>query len=170
MVLNSNDKCKTVWNIIKSESNRLPQNNTISNIIDNNIKLSKAQDIANTFKTYFLNVIEENMIDYNINQIAQIDAIELLKKAQLKQFCSFKLTPTTPSEIGNIIKRLKGKTSHGWDEISTKLLKSCAAEISVPISHVCYHSCENGIFPENLKRAIVKPLYKKGKRSIVSNY
>jgi hypothetical protein len=62
--------------------------------------------------------------------------------------------------IENIIKSLKPKNSHGYDEISTSLLKTSSVYISSPLNHICNKSL-SGIFPQRLKYAVVKPLFKK---------
>jgi hypothetical protein len=73
-------------------------------------------------------------------------------------------------EIENIIKSLKPKNSSGYDGISTKLVKICSPFISSPLAHICNKSLSSGIFPHRLKYAIVKPLFKKGDKSKISNY
>ena len=76
----------------------------------------------------------------------------------------------SPREIENIIKSLKPKNSSGYDGISTKLIKVFSPFISSPLAHICNKSLSSGIFPDRLKYAIVKPLFKKGDKSKISNY
>jgi hypothetical protein len=64
----------------------------------------------------------------------------------------------TTKEIENIIGYLKPKNSHGYDEISTNLLKTSSVYISSPFNHICNKSL-SGIFPQRLKYAVVKPLF-----------
>jgi len=73
-------------------------------------------------------------------------------------------------EITSIIKSLKTKNSFGYDEISTKLLKISVTYISSPLTYICNKSISTGIFPEQLKYSIIKPLYKKGDKTDPSNY
>ena len=54
------------------------------------------------------------------------------------------------------------KNSSGKDEISNKLLKSIKDEIAKPLTIIINQSLKTGIFPEALKIAKVKLLYKKG--------
>jgi hypothetical protein len=51
-------------------------------------------------------------------------------------------------EITSIIKVLKRKTCHGFDEISVKLLKISAAYISSPLTYICNKSILSGTFPD----------------------
>jgi Notch-like protein len=72
--------------------------------------------------------------------------------------------------IGYIIKSLKPKNSHGYDEISTSLLKTSSVYISSPLNHICNKSLSSRVFPQRLKYSVVKPFFKKGERSCISNY
>jgi hypothetical protein len=60
--------------------------------------------------------------------------------------------------------------SSGYDGISTKLLKISSSFISSPLTYICNKSISLGIFPDRLKYAVVKPLFKEGDRSSISNY
>jgi hypothetical protein len=73
-------------------------------------------------------------------------------------------------EVEKIIKSLKNKHSSGYDEISNRIIKSSLPCIISPITYICNAILNTGIFPDRLKFAIVKPLFKKGKSSNISNY
>jgi hypothetical protein len=73
-------------------------------------------------------------------------------------------------EIITIIKSLKSKNSHGYDEVPTKLLKISAACICSPLTCICNTSIQSQIFPDRLKYSIIKPLYKKGDKMNIANY
>ena len=65
---------------------------------------------------------------------------------------------------------MKSKNSSGNDEISNRLLKSIKSEISKPLTIIINQSLETGIFPDALKVAKVKPLFKKGDNCCLNNY
>ena len=67
---------------------------------------------------------------------------------------------TTPAEIVMILNNLKTKTAVGYDEIPTKILKDLKEEISTSISMLINKSLSTSIFPEALKHAIIRPIYK----------
>jgi hypothetical protein len=73
-------------------------------------------------------------------------------------------------EITSIIKRLKTKNFHGFDEISMKLLKISAAYICSPLTHICNTSILSGNFPDRIKFSIIKPVFKKGNKMNPTNY
>ena len=82
----------------------------------------------------------------------------------------FNFSKITERETLNIISNLKSKNSSGKDEISNKLLKSIKYEISKPLTIIINQSLETGIFPDALKIAKVKPLFKKGDNCCLNNY
>ena len=74
----------------------------------------------------------------------------------------------TSKEIENVVKSLKPKGSHGYDEIPTKILKLSVPYILSPLTYL--HNISTGTFPTRLKFAEIKPLHKKGEKSNISNY
>jgi len=80
------------------------------------------------------------------------------------------IIPVTEREIQSIICSMKAKDSSGYDGISPRILKVCNTLISRPLCYICNKSILTGIFPDRLKYAIVRPLFKKGDRSNILNY
>jgi hypothetical protein len=165
-IINSTNKTKTTWNIIKAKTKKLkgPTNRTIKNYRNSPEAINK----------YFLSITEniihdircKNKKDYNINKNPNYYLLNLFHK----HFPSIKFKNTTTKEIERIINSLKVKESSGYDKISTKMLKSSASFISSPLSYICNKSMLSGTFPTKLKYAIVKPLLKKGDKENVVNY
>ena len=77
---------------------------------------------------------------------------------------------SSTKEITTIMQLLKTKNSHGYNEISTKLLKISATCVCSPLTDICNMSFLPGIFPAHLKFSITKPIYKKGDRMNPTNY
>jgi hypothetical protein len=73
-------------------------------------------------------------------------------------------------EVGKIIKSLKTKNSYGYDEVSVKVLKWSSSFIVSPLTHICNKCLEMGIFPSRLKFSTVKPIYKRGDKSNMTDY
>ena len=71
----------------------------------------------------------------------------------------------------SIIQSLKKKKkTSGYDETTNKILKTFTCLIIHPLSYIYNHPLCTGIFPDCLKNAVVKPLYKKGDKSSMTNY
>ena len=65
---------------------------------------------------------------------------------------------------------MKDKKSSGLDDISTKLLKLIYPVIIKPLVLIINQSLATGVYPDNLKISKITPIFKKGKRDIMSNY
>ena len=69
-----------------------------------------------------------------------------------------------------MIEILNPNKATGPDNISNRILKAVAHEISVPLSILFNRSLGEGSFPDFWKCPNVLPLYKKGDKSALSNY
>ena len=65
---------------------------------------------------------------------------------------------------------MESKGSYGYDEISSHILKLSAPFIISPLTYICNAALNSGIFPDILKYAIVKPIFKNGSKQDISNY
>jgi len=77
--------------------------------------------------------------------------------------------PTKEDEVLEIIRHLKNSSS-GHDLIDVKIIKAMQYEIVKPLVHIFNLSFTQGKIPDSLKIAKVIPIYKKGDRSLFSNY
>jgi hypothetical protein len=77
---------------------------------------------------------------------------------------------TSTAEVREIIKSLKNKSSRGYDEIPLKILKTSAPCIISPLTYICNASLAQGIFPDRLKYAVIKPIFKAGDKYEPINY
>jgi hypothetical protein len=75
----------------------------------------------------------------------------------------------TETEVEQVIKGLKKNSSPGFDEILTSLVKQCLCHFIKPLVHI-YVSLQTGIFPDMMKKAKIKPLFKKEDRQDINNY
>ena len=66
--------------------------------------------------------------------------------------------------------RLDPSKACGPDEVSPRLLKIVALEISPALSFLFQQSFNTGIVPQQWKQALVAPIFKSGERSNPSNY
>ena len=72
--------------------------------------------------------------------------------------------------VQRLIDKLNTNKATGIDGIPTKLVKIAAPAISNPLTKLINASFEQGLFPDRLKIAKVKPLFKKGSAKLMSNY
>jgi len=171
-VSKTNNKIKTTWDIIKTETchNHTNKGTQLINI-DGNL-ITNQQSIAGSFNNYFLTVadkitnnIKNDKTSLNCNNPTQCLHVNF------KFPCSnIKLKYTTPKEIGRIIKSLKSKNSHGYDGIPMEILKVSTPFITSPLTYICNKSLSSGIFPSRLKFSEIKPLHRKGDITDITNF
>ena len=120
--------------------------------------------------------IANNLNEYFVNIGPMLDKTILREQTTFDKFLtgsyvsSLVLTPTVPNEIYNIIDDLENKSSSGYDEIPTTVMKATGINICKPLSEIINRSFVTGCFPSSLKVAKVCPLFKSGNAKDVSNY
>lgn len=159
---NNKNKCKAVWEVINSNIGDIKTNTEIDKILYNNNTYSDSIDICEAFNNYYIQLTNDTNFKFDINDIN--------KTIDVNNQNTIFLRPTYPDEIFKVINSLNNTNSVGIDGINTKLIKTCATFISEPLSYLVNMSLEQGIFPELLKSSIVKPLFKKGDVTNMSNY
>lgn len=121
---------------------------------------------------------EPNKVANDINQFL-IDIPEtLMNRLPKKSYVSNIVTncksifvqQATETEILDVIRNLKSKSSSGFDDIPISIVKFCARELCQILTYIVNNSLMFGIFPDRLKVAIVKPLLKRGDPKIIDNY
>ena len=66
-----------------------------------------------------------------------------------------------------LISKLKSKDTKGHDLISNNLLKAIKHKIVTPLTFIINQSLKTGTFPDRLKLARVRPLFKKGDNQLI---
>ena len=130
-----------------------------------NCKVYDKRIIADNFNKFFTEV--GPLFSNKIPQPPDLNYKNYMKKNITSKFT---FTQVQERDIIKIIGKLKTKSSCGYDELSTKLLKYIRASISTILTTIINQSLFTGIFPEKLKIAKVLPLYKKGDDHMFDNY
>ena len=76
----------------------------------------------------------------------------------------------TALDIVNVVNKLKDKISRTPEDIPTFVIKRILSTILYPLLYIYNHSLKTGCIPSQWKKAIVVPVYKKGKRNKACNY
>ena len=121
-------------------------------------------NIAHEFNNYFVNVGPRlaNSIKHKSHP-----PDEYLNNPNLR---SIFIMPTTDTEILKIVGKMKSKSSCGYDDISSKLLKQTINGIITPLVHIINLSLSSGIFPDKMKIAKVIPIFKANEPEKFNNY
>ena len=133
--------------------------------IDNNEIITDKQFIANRFNSFFTKIGPEialNIEDNSSNKFSDF----LIDKPD----CTFNFQEVNENTVVKIIDKFPCKTSSGPDSISMKLVKHMKNLIALPISVIVNQMLLTGIFPDCLKLAKVKPIFKKDDKNSFTNY
>jgi hypothetical protein len=158
------DDMKNTWNVIKEIINKSKSKSDYpENFIINELEVSDLKTIADGFNQYFVDIgpklAEKIQTASNFESYLQVTVNS-----------TFQFENITEDTILGIIKRLKPKTSFGWDRMSNKLLKYVADELVPFLTLIINQMLNTGIFPDKLKMAKVLPIYKKGDCRKFENY
>jgi hypothetical protein len=80
------------------------------------------------------------------------------------------IIPIMDAEIICTFASLKNKNSSVYDGISDRILKFCGKFLGKLLAHVFHKWLTVGKFLDHLKYYVVNPLFKKGKKSELTNY
>ena len=105
------------------------------------------------------------------NQCSLIDTDSVLPQQNLLTNLTINNIALDEPKILALIRALSANKAHGWDEISTQMIKICDESLVKPLMKIYQYSLDSCIFPSNWKKANVVPVYKnKGDKSAVKNY
>ena len=151
---------KNLWKTINEGLSNYKNNQNI-NLKDNNIIYSDKKTVANIFNNYFINVGKEmtNKLDYK----------NILPRRNIKCSSIF-LTPVDEDEVLKNINKLKNNSAPGIDGLSSKTIKEIKHEIVKPLTHIINCSFIHGVFPRELKKTVVSPIYKNSDTYQPCNY
>lgn len=122
------------------------------------------QIVAEAFNEFF-STVGENISKNLPNLTGNPTVIEKRYTCSLSE-----VEPTNHREISNIIDNLKTNTAKGLDNISAKLIKKMKSHLTDFLVEKVNECLNIGIFPDSLKIARVKPIFKSDDPKIISNY
>ena len=154
---------KRTWSLINSSLNRNLRQCTKTEFCINNQIVTNAEDIANGFNDYFINI--GSSLSNQIQSTTHYDTY-----LQNPAITRFSFHPINENDIRHIISKLKNKASYGHDYISNNLLKRMQDIIIKPLTILINQTLLTSYFPEQLKISKVKPLFKTGDSAQLSNY
>ena len=129
--------------------------------ICNNNVITDMNVIANEFNRYFISI--GHSLSVKIQSVHSSEEYLGQKANSVFKF-------TTVNEDFIDIKKLKSKSSTGYDNVSNKLIKHARTVLVKPLTLLTNQIIHTGEFPRQLKIARVKPLFKKGDETSFSNY
>jgi len=150
-------KTKEIWKVmkqlicLKSKGSTSP-----SKLIINEHEITNDKAIADQLNKFFSN------IGKNLASTVPKPNLPFNCYLDKPQASSFFLSPTTSTEIENIIMSLSSTKASGPFSISTSLLKTLKGILSIPLPLLFNCSLSTGLVPDQFKVARVVPIHKKG--------
>ena len=120
------------------------------------------QEKVNKYNKYFANIGLEIQKELNIDFNYENN--------KLHNFPPFKFEDENEKDIEKIIDSIKKEVATGPDSIPCKIIKQTKTIISPYITKIINLSYNTKQFPDVLKKAIIKPIYKKDDKNDISNY
>jgi hypothetical protein len=74
---------------------------------------------------------------------------------------SMSISPVTENRVKNVINRLMGSLSAGFDDVPEVTIKYCAQLITIPLAHILNLSSLTAYFPDMLKTVTIQPIFKR---------
>lgn len=96
---------------------------------------------------------------FPLPESSEHDAVEELKDVQF-----------TVETVDSKLKKLKPESACGPDAVTARTLVETADILSVPLALVFTRSLEEGVIPEDWRKANVTPIFKSGSKSSPGNY
>ena len=170
------------WRTIKpSFSDKIKKNENIT-LVEKQDIISDDCEIAGIFNEYFGNIIGNLGIKYDdrepINSDPVMNAISLYEKhpsiikiKSLKETSSpFKFIFSNVEEVEEEINKLNVSKAIQSDDIPTKVIKENVDIFAKYVTEAFNKTITTSTFPDFLKNADIKPIWKKDSRSDKSNY
>ena len=154
---------KKAWTVVKEVINKSKKKSSSDRFIIRGNQITDPVEICQEFNKFFVDVgasTARNIPSSNEDPISFITGNYPM---------SMVVDLTDVNEITNIVKSLKN-SSPGWDSFPVKILKAALPQLINPLLHVTNLSLQQGIFPNELKKARVIPLFKGGDQMLFTNY
>ena len=162
----NNNNLRRIWQGIRQIINvKSKSNDNPTCIIEGKKVITDPSEISNSFNVYFSNVAETILKERKYE--GDGDFSKFLPPSQPNSICMY---PVDGDEVCSIINKLNVNKAHGPVSIPSEILHLIKYEISKPISWIANICFSNGIHPDKLKLAKIIPIFKKGSKTIISNY
>ena len=161
---NNYNDAKKIWELTNKLLNRKQrEKNSKLEIMENGKLMQDPKEVANILNEHFVNMGKKIADSFGKNE-------NYMKHMGKRMTISFELTPITTSTTVGIIKKMKSKSSSGFDKISNKLIKAVKEVISQPLTDIINSSIVQGKVPEQWKLAKVIALHKGGEKVDKNNW
>ena len=138
-------------------------------ILEDNRIISNDNEVCNVFNDFFVNMASNLSEPCHIKDIPTEQLIDYYDDhpsiRMIRQRCcaesAFRFEKVSPTQVLLKLKGLKTNKAYGYDLIPAKLLKMGANALCTSLTPIINHCISMSVYPDQLKRAEVSPIYKK---------
>lgn len=138
---NINDNPTNFWHFFRSKKSTggIP-----GEVTDGQRTFVGSQAVSDAFAQFFSSVFTQSNIP-----------------SESWNYGTFKFSYINEDQVKNSIKKLKPKKATGNDNIPAYIIKGCADLLAEPLARIFNIAIKNKQFPNELKTAVITPIYKK---------
>ena len=104
----------------------------------------------------------------NKNNESTFSTLDKYVKSKLDSSKKFNISLISENQVFKLLNKLNSSKSAGVDTVGPRILKLAAPVINRAIAHIINTSIKQGIFPDELKKAKVSPIFKSGDNETVT--
>ena len=134
-------------------------------------EISDPKEIANALNSHFCTTAKrvwEQSTQSQIKNATDVATFESFISKMPKTTKIFKFRKVTPGEVTKAIAKLENSRA---GVITSRFLKDASSRIAFPLASIFSESLEIGVFPDNVKLAMISAIFKgKGSRSNPDHY
>lgn len=173
--INSSSGCpKKLWATINeiTERKNTPSSTVCEISINGTVHktIDDPKKTADAFVNYFTNVGKNLANDIKINNRHNLNTNQSDKTFNNSMRDSMFLSPVSAPEIMKEITNLKDNAACGYDGFQIKIIKIAKLYIANPLEHIFNLCFSSGVYPQNLKTAIIIPIHKAKVKTEMGNY
>lgn len=161
---NASNSTKEIWNVVNSNLGRNKKYVDITQIYHSDKFIYDKFSICEAFCNYFSD-IPEQLLNATYKILGDGNCT-----VGMNCCSSLFFDYISPEEIEMTLNNMPNKPSSGYDEVPIKVIKYISKYLVYPLSYIFNLCIKLGVFPEQLKLAIIIPLFKKGDKELIENY
>jgi hypothetical protein len=159
---------QTFWKTLSPFMKTYNQNDSTDvTLLENGLFIRDTREVCDVLNKYFPNTATfsgaQNEEDFS-------DCIKHIQSNWKKCQSSFKFKTVDTGIVMKKLRKLDVKKATGWDGISTKLVKLAAPKLVTSLTRMINRCISDSIFPDDLKKANLSPIFKAKEMLIKENY
>ena len=171
-------KNKDFWKAVKPIFSKSKTKQDNIPLRENGQIISESSIVCNIFNDFFRHIGSNIGINEDtskttsqlIEEYTGHQSVNMIKNNINYMQRTFEFSEVSECDIKKVIKNLSTKKASGYDEIPVKLIKMTNRQICKTLTMIINMCISQQIFPDNMKKANIIPLYKKKDKLDKNNY